>query len=104
MEFKTPAGYIRRGTDADLWLVDESTNDRWARDISFWFKHIHEIYVCVVNEKAVGFVVPIKDPDGYWRKGSVYFTPSVRNHNALKHYIGDFFKIKKPLNFGLDKD
>lgn len=102
MEYKTAAGYIRRGTPQDQWLVDESKKDRWMADVASWIRHIHELYVFVVNGKAVGYVLPRHEPDGYWRTGSIYLIPSVRSFDAIKRFTGDFLTQKKSLNFGLD--
>lgn len=102
MEFKTAAGYIRRGKPSDQWLLDESKDDRWLGDITDTVRHIHELYVFVAAGEPVGFVIPLKDPDGYWRTGSVYITPAKRTFGSIKKLTGDFFSHKKSLNFGVD--
>lgn len=102
MEYKTDVGYVRRGEECDQWLVDEAAQDRWTAEVASWIRHIHEIYVFVVDGKTVGFVVPMRDPDGYWRKGTVYLTPSARGPGAMQKYTGGFFSIKKAFNFGMD--
>lgn len=104
MEYKTDVGYVRRGEECDQWLVDESLKDRWVGEVASWIRHIHEIYVFVANGKSVGFVIPRKDPDGSWRTGTVYLTPSVREFGSIKKFTGNFFNHKKTLNFGMDVD
>lgn len=102
MEYKTEVGFIRRGEEADKWLIDESKTDRWLGDVSSWIRHFHELYVFVVNGKAVGFVIPRQDPDGYWRTGAVYITPSKRTFGSIKKLTGDFFSHKKAFQFGIN--
>jgi hypothetical protein len=102
MEYKTEVGFIRRGEEADQWLIDESKKDRWLGDVSSWIRHFHELYVFVKGGKAVGFVIPRQDPDGFWRTGAVYITPSERTFGSVKKLTGDFFQHKKAFNFGIE--
>ena len=102
MIFKTEVGFIRRGVASDMWLIEESKHDRWLGDFSSWIRHANEVYVFVKGNKAVGFVIPRPDPDGYWRTGAIYITPSERSFSSIKKLTGDFFMRKKVLNFGVE--
>lgn len=102
MEYKTEVGFIRRGEEADRFLINESRADRWLGDISTCIRHLHELYVFVKDGKAVGFVIPRQDPDGYWRTGAVYITPSERTFGSVKKLTGGFFTHKKAYQFGMD--
>ena len=101
MIFKTDVGFIRRGEEADMWLIEESKLDRWLGDVSSCIRHASDMYVFVKGNKAVGFVIPRPDPDGYWRTGAIYITPSERSFSSIKKLSGDFFTRKKPLNYGM---
>ena len=102
MQYKLPEGQVRRGTPEDQWLLDISKEDRWMGDIASSIEQPHEVYVFVVKNKIVGYVLPRPDPDGYWRTGTVFLIPSVRSFDATKRITGDFLTRKKSLNFGLN--
>ncbi len=102
MEYKFDTGYVRRGTDSDLWLVEEAKGDHFMADVAETVRHSHEMYVFVVEGRAIGFVVPMRDPDGNWSTGSIYVTPSRRTFSSVKKMMGDFFRRKKAFNFGVD--
>lgn len=102
MEYKTEIGVVRNGTEEDQWLVDESKTDKWMGDVTECIQGIHELYIFVVDGKAVGYVLPRREADGCWRTGCVYLTPSARPSTAIKRMMATFFKLKKEFNYGLD--
>lgn len=58
-------------------------------------KNLQDAVLFEDGGKAVGFAIPRKDPDGYWRTGPIYVQPQSRGKGVASRFIQSFFHDKK---------
>jgi GNAT superfamily N-acetyltransferase len=58
-------------------------------------KKLEDTVLFEEHGEVVGFAIPRKDPDGYWRTGPIYVQPKSRGKGVASRFIQSFFSDKK---------
>lgn len=75
-------------------LLEEAANDKYLGEIVF-SKKIGVIYLFEIDGELVGFAIPRRESDGYFRTGPIYVRPKYRNKGIASNFVSSFFKHRK---------
>lgn len=75
-------------------LIRKSTHDPFLGDIALQ-KNPKDIVAIHHGLTIVGFAIPRKDGDGYWRTGPIFIDPLYRNKGYGGEWVKEFFKGRK---------
>lgn len=80
-------------TDPLVSLVAKAMKDKFLGKYALTYK-MENIIPILYKGKTVGFAVPFREDDGYWRTGSIYLDPVYRRKGIAHHWISEFLEGK----------
>lgn len=91
LKIKTSSQADERDIEA---LLKAAAKDKYLGDF-IYRKKLKDILVFYFDNIAVGFAIPRRDSDGYYRTGPIFVIEKFRRKGIAKEFITDYFKDRR---------